>query len=188
MNTFKLRFEAIVSDTTNRQLLREETGPEAAELAQRLQDGFRRSTPQLLELKSEDFEASYFIEDIRSDQHYDEVRCTVILRPYLGPSPARRRWQDTYGRWCDSGYTDLTALRGLLEISGPDHRGPEGETLLMLAAGAGALDIVRVLLDAGARVDLEDLGGSRASDWARRKGHHNTMAILDDAASSSHRS
>jgi uncharacterized protein len=52
-------------------------------------------------------------------------------------------------------------------------------TALMWAAGYGNNDAVKVLLDAGARVDLKDNRGKTAADIARERGYAETVTLLD---------
>lgn len=62
-----------------------------------------------------------------------------------------------------------------------DVRDAMGRTLLMRAAGAGQVDMVRRLLDAGADPRLVDSGGRTAGDGARRAGRPDIAALLDEA-------
>ncbi|PVV14328.1 MAG: hypothetical protein B6D72_04155 [gamma proteobacterium symbiont of Ctena orbiculata] len=60
----------------------------------------------------------------------------------------------------------------LLIQAGADinQRNAGGATALMLAAGNGRQDLVSLLLDAGARLDLKDYQGNSVVDWSRRGG------------------
>ena len=52
-----------------------------------------------------------------------------------------------------------------------DKRNAGGVTPLMMAAGKGRQDLVELLSQAGARLDLKDYNGDSVADWARRSGN-----------------
>jgi ankyrin repeat protein len=56
--------------------------------------------------------------------------------------------------------------------------GEEGETAVMWAAGAGQLDAVKRLIDAGANIHQTDRGGEDALDYALNGRHAATIAYL----------
>jgi ankyrin repeat protein len=62
-----------------------------------------------------------------------------------------------------------------------NQRSAEGETALMVAAGAGEEEMVRALLAAGARVDLRNREGKTAWVRAAEKGSRPVMELLRDA-------
>lgn len=55
----------------------------------------------------------------------------------------------------------------------------EGFTPLMTAAAEGLVDVVQVLLDAGADPDLTDKDGDTALKFARQNGHAEVVALLE---------
>ena len=55
-----------------------------------------------------------------------------------------------------------------------------GITALIIAAAIGDVKLVRLLLDHGADRDLAQKDGSMAVDWARRNGHSEVVALLED--------
>ena len=61
-----------------------------------------------------------------------------------------------------------------------DHR--DGETLLIRAARYGDVALVRVLLDAGASLHAESMGGATALAEATRSGHDEIATLLRQAA------
>jgi ankyrin repeat protein len=59
-----------------------------------------------------------------------------------------------------------------------DARAPNGQTALMLAAKAGKLSLVKLLIDADADMDLADLEGATAISLARKAGHSEIAEYL----------
>jgi ankyrin repeat protein len=55
----------------------------------------------------------------------------------------------------------------------------EGFTPLMTAAAEGLVEVVRLLLAAGADRDLEDKDGDTALSFARQNGHAEVVALLE---------
>lgn len=55
----------------------------------------------------------------------------------------------------------------------------EGFTPLMTAAAEGLVEVVRVLLAAGANPDLVDKDGDTALSFARQNGHNEVVALLE---------
>jgi ankyrin repeat protein len=53
-------------------------------------------------------------------------------------------------------------------------------TALMMAAAEGNAEVVKVLLDRGAKKDMVDSDGDAAIDFARRSGHGEIVALLSD--------
>jgi len=53
-----------------------------------------------------------------------------------------------------------------------------GISALMIAAAAGNTELVRLLLDNGADVDLKDIFGNTAQNWAEKKGHKSVVDLL----------
>jgi len=56
----------------------------------------------------------------------------------------------------------------------------EGFTPLMTAAAEGLVDIVRLLLAAGAGADIKDKDGDTALSFARQKGHSEVVELLEN--------
>jgi len=56
----------------------------------------------------------------------------------------------------------------------------EGFTPLMTAAAEGLVDIVRLLLAAGAGADIKDKDGDTALSFARQKGHTEVVELLEN--------
>ncbi|MEU8826970.1 ankyrin repeat domain-containing protein [Streptomyces sp. NPDC048636] len=82
---------------------------------------------------------------------------------------------------------DAAAVRSLLaggaDIEAADPRSPfhDGETVLIGAAGRGAADTVRLLLDAGAEVNARSASGWTALMRACDAGHLDCARVLLDA-------
>jgi TonB family protein len=71
------------------------------------------------------------------------------------------------------------AVKALLaEGTNIDGSTPGGQTPLMLAAFFGRADIVRLLLEAGADVELKDGLGLSAREWAERRGFSEIIELL----------
>lgn len=68
-----------------------------------------------------------------------------------------------------SGHTEIARM--LIEHADLDAPGPNGQTALILAAGAGRLDVVKLLIDADADMDVEDPDGNTAISLAEKNGH-----------------
>ena len=67
---------------------------------------------------------------------------------------------------------EAAVLKALLEAgANPNARNSGGISPLMLAYGAGRIDLIDLLRKAGARLDVLDYGGASAYDWALRGGH-----------------
>jgi ankyrin repeat protein len=79
-----------------------------------------------------------------------------------------------------AGQGDLGAVKELLRRGGdPDDREPGGRTAVILGDGGRAhQEIVRLLLDAGARRDLADRDGVTPLEHARRAGYSELEALL----------
>ena len=76
---------------------------------------------------------------------------------------------------------NLAWLTQLVERSGATgFINENGETLLMLAAGAGAGDVVEIFVAAGANVCGCDNVGFMASDYANRTGWHGISVFLEE--------
>lgn len=79
------------------------------------------------------------------------------------------------------------AVTGSAEISqqlidagaDPNHRDAGGISPIMLAAGSGQSAQVRLLLEAGARVDIRDYRGETVIDWSRRGGDPRLTRLLE---------
>jgi ankyrin repeat protein len=54
---------------------------------------------------------------------------------------------------------------------------------LMHAAAEGNLDVVKILLEAGADLTLKDVDGDDATSFARQAGHTELVKILESARS-----
>ena len=82
-----------------------------------------------------------------------------------------------------SGHVD-TARYLLAKDARVDHPAPNSQTPLMLAAGAGKLDMVKMLIDEQASRKLRDRDGRTAAEIAAAKGHKKIveyMALFDRA-------
>ncbi|MEW8692685.1 MAG: thioredoxin fold domain-containing protein [Candidatus Thiodiazotropha endolucinida] len=60
-----------------------------------------------------------------------------------------------------------------------DTRNAGGVTALMQAAGLGRRDIVELLLEAQARLDLKDYQGNSVVDWSQRSNHRKLRRMLE---------
>ncbi len=90
----------------------------------------------------------------------------------------------TFGLLEDVGYI---YMRGYGTVIYPDGRTvqlgdpvPDGETALMAASEKGYTEIVKLLLDYGAKVDLQDVLGKTALYKASEKGHQEVVKLLLD--------
>lgn len=72
----------------------------------------------------------------------------------------------------------------LIEAGAEINRVDDGEhfSALMFAAAEGNLDVVEVLLNAGADPGLKDIDGDSALSFARQNGHTSVVAMLDVVA------
>ncbi|HZI85510.1 MAG TPA: TonB family protein [Pyrinomonadaceae bacterium] len=64
-----------------------------------------------------------------------------------------------------------------------DQKGRGGHTPLMVAAIFGNVEIARLLIDAGAKLSLEDNLGMTAKQWAERRGSKGVAELLSKASS-----
>ena len=55
----------------------------------------------------------------------------------------------------------------------------KGAKALIIAAGEGNIDIVELLLTAGAETNLKDSEGKTALMWAEKEGHHDIVYLLE---------
>ncbi len=80
----------------------------------------------------------------------------------------------------DASYGGLHGAVRMLLAEGvdPDTRDSDGWTALMYATYGGHLEVVEVLLDAGADASIESYGAS-ALWWAREKGHSGIVHLLE---------
>jgi TonB family protein len=78
-------------------------------------------------------------------------------------------------------YGQVELVRQLLENGAdPNTKDPNGNTLLMLVAGAGHVDLVRLLLAHGADIDAAAPVGSTALMFAAFHGHAEAVRVLLD--------
>ncbi|KAK4516734.1 uncharacterized protein ATC70_011712 [Mucor velutinosus] len=76
-------------------------------------------------------------------------------------------------------------LRPYLNLDASDDEENDGSTPLIYASCFGKLDIVKYLLQVGAKVDVQDKIGWTALMWATTNGHHHIVqALLEYSASS----
>jgi uncharacterized protein len=73
---------------------------------------------------------------------------------------------------------DLAAVKKALKGSFIDESGDDGMTPLILAAKSGRADLVKVLLDGGADVQMKDAMHESAILKAGAEGHHQVVAML----------
>lgn len=80
-------------------------------------------------------------------------------------------------------FSDSKEMAGMLIARGakPDLRAPNGQTPLMLAVKQGKLELVRLLVDAKADVNLADLDGLTAAGLAKKFDHSDIAAYLRKA-------
>lgn len=80
---------------------------------------------------------------------------------------------------------DSCILKPLLKAgANPNAVGPDGNTPLMNAAGAGQITNVRLLLEAGADPNMHDLARRTALSMARQRDHSEVVELLQQAHSS----
>ena len=99
------------------------------------------------------------------------------LADLLGPGAANER--SGYAAANNAGYGDgdrLPAPRNRADVNARERR--YGDTALMWAAVAGNVDVVRLLIEAGADVRAVDDEGVTALHLARAKGHTEVAAAL----------
>ncbi|KAI9310742.1 hypothetical protein BX666DRAFT_1869258 [Dichotomocladium elegans] len=96
----------------------------------------------------------------------------------------RRRVSRSLGRSASSGNADnvkeiLTdiRLRPFLDVNAPDDE-IDGTTPLIYAACFGKPEVVRILLEAGAKVDIPDKRGWTALMWATTNNHSQVVELL----------
>jgi hypothetical protein len=116
---------------------------------------------------------------VRRASHHHEY--SVVL---LGKSPS----MTAASLPCSAQQEDLEAVRKQLaegvDVNGtmneciPMEPFPRGVTLLMKAAGHGSSDIVTLLLDKGADINLRDSGEDDALMYAASSGRINVISIL----------
>jgi ankyrin repeat protein len=76
-------------------------------------------------------------------------------------------------------YRDRETVTQLLSLGRwPDKRDSNRLTPLMVAAGNGDAAMVRLLLEGGARPDLQAPGGATALDFALERGDATTTQLL----------
>ena len=74
-------------------------------------------------------------------------------------------------------------MKLLLAAADANAAGPDGETVLMLASRTGKPDAVRLLLEAGARVNAkESWQGETAVMWAAAENHAEAVTLLPRTA------
>lgn len=66
-------------------------------------------------------------------------------------------------------------------LAGEDTKTKRGDTALIVAAGRGHVDIVRILLDAGAKVNAKNRDGTTALMAAERWGNTEIIEMLKQA-------
>jgi Ankyrin repeats (3 copies)/Ankyrin repeat len=78
---------------------------------------------------------------------------------------------------------DIEEIKSILELGVVDvNKGDyDKRTALHLAAGEGHVEVVRLLCQAGANVNVKDRWGNRPLDDAKRSGHGDCVAILEQA-------
>lgn len=67
-------------------------------------------------------------------------------------------------------------LKGGASLNGQDTI--LGQTMLMRASLGGNIEVVKILLAHGARVDIQDNEGASALTWARKKGYDEIVELL----------
>ncbi|KAL7334149.1 hypothetical protein PS15p_202959 [Mucor circinelloides] len=76
-------------------------------------------------------------------------------------------------------------LRPYLNLDASDDEENDGSTPLIYASCFGKLDIVKYLLQVGAKVDVQDKIGWTALMWATTNGHHQIVQVLLEYSASS---
>ena len=81
--------------------------------------------------------------------------------------------------YIDTGAMYRAATKAVLDAKAdPNIIDIEGRTPLMLAAGRGNADIIKLLLAANANPSLKDRQGRSAVDWARLKNREAAVELL----------
>ncbi|NXN89694.1 DAPK1 kinase, partial [Bombycilla garrulus] len=80
----------------------------------------------------------------------------------------------------DDNVPGLQHLLGSLTNYDVNQPNKHGTPPLLIAAGCGNIQMLRLLLKRGSRIDIQDKAGSNAIYWASRHGHIETLKFLSD--------
>ncbi|KAI7866868.1 hypothetical protein BDF14DRAFT_1743380 [Spinellus fusiger] len=145
------------------------------EMSQRMAESYKELTEMLGHRWSTPSSEQTDIPSIPEDTHDDDDS-----KQELTDSEKKAKMTRLFSRTVSSG--DLSKVISLLEENRDaidvDARDEDGTTPLIYAACFGKADIAQVLLDAGAKIDIQDSFGWSALMWATNNNHEGLVKIL----------
>ncbi|KAI9310141.1 hypothetical protein BX666DRAFT_2011308 [Dichotomocladium elegans] len=127
-------------------------------------------------------------ESTPSDIDETEDNESLVERTDIDAETKQRKMNKLFARAVSSGQTDRVAqlltdpdFRKFIDINAKDE---DGTTPLIYAACFGKVDIAQMLLEAGAKTDIQDASGWSALMWATTNHHGNIVKVLMDYGAS----